>query len=142
MGGVTGSAYDPTDELSKAPGTSVDAGVRIFRNVFNFADAGVGGTQNPLILARLPSGVVYDEARAASDQNISGTNVTIGVVGAAAKYAAAQAGGAANVTVRFNVPVAAQDDDPLTVPTEIIMTPSANWPASGILVTKVFVSKR
>lgn len=142
MGGVSGSAYNTTDLLAKAPGTSVDAAVRSFRNVFNFADSGVGGTTNPITLARLPAGSVFVSARAASDQNLSGTNFTIGTAAAAAKYGASQAGGAANVTVRFNVPAAALDDDPLTTMTEIIMTPSANWPVSGTLVTFVDVTKR
>lgn len=142
MGGLTGSAYDNNDMWQLAPGTSVDAAVRGIRNVFNFADANVGGTTNPLVLARVPRGAVPRAAMIASDQNLSGINISLGITGTAAKYAAAQAGPAANATVRPNFVIAALDNDPLTDMEEIIATPSGNWPASGTMVTWFDYTKR
>jgi len=142
MPGTYGSAYSSTDELVKAPGSSVDSGARVHRNVFNFADTGVGGTTNAVIAARVPRGSTVIAVRMASDQNISGTNFTVGNASAAAKYAAATAGGAADVTKRFDIKTSALDDDPLTAMEEVLITPSANWPAAGRLVAIVETVKR
>lgn len=142
MPGVDGSAYNSTDPLSKASGITVNAKVRTYRNVFNFADAGVGGTTAALTMAKLPRGCLVVGTRYASTENLSGSNQSIGIAGATAKYAAAAAGPAAGATRRADVPVAALDDDPLTTEENVIITPAANWPATGTLVTFVDVVKR
>ncbi len=142
MAGVSGSAYSTTDELAKAPGSSVDAGVRGFRNTFNFADAGVGGTTNPILLARVPRGATVDAIRLSSSVDASGINVIVGKTGSTNKYVTTTAGPAAGVTKRFDIVVARLADDPLTDMEEIIMTPSGNWPATGTLVSLVNVLKR
>lgn len=137
-----GSAYSDTDPLKKAPGTSVNAGARHFRNVFNFADAGVGGTQNPLCVAKLPAGVVPKGFTISSDQNISATNITVGNATTAAKYVTSTAGPAANATKRCDLVIATLAADPSTDTEEVLVTPSANWPAAGTLVVDFIVTKR
>lgn len=142
MPGTDGSAYNSSDPLSKASGITVNAKARLYRNVFNFADAGVGGTTNPLVCARIPRDCVVVGFRYASDQNLSGSNQSAGIAGATGKYMAAGTGPAANATRRSDIPVAALDDDPLTAEETIILTPAAAWPATGKLVTFVEVIKR
>jgi len=142
MAGTDGSAYNLNDPLSKASGITVNAKVRTYRNVFNFADAGVGGTTAPLLCARLPRGCVVVATRYASTENLSGSNQSIGIAGTPAKYAAAAAGPAAGATRRVDVPVAALAGAPLTTEEDVILTPAANWPASGTLVTFIDVIKR
>lgn len=142
MPGVDGSAYNSADPLSKASGITVNAKARIYRNTFNFADAGVGGTTNPLVCARIPRDCVVVGFRYASDQNLSGSNQSAGISGAAAKYMAAGAGPAAGATRRSDVPVAALSAAPLSAEESVILTPAAAWPASGTLVTFVEVIKR
>lgn len=142
MPGVDGSAYNSSDPLSKASGITVNAKVRAYRNVFNFADSGVGGTTNPLVCARIPRDCVVIGFRYASDQNLSGSNQSAGIAGATAKYMAAGAGPAAGATRRADIPVAALDDAPLASEETVILTPAANWPASGTLVTILDVIKR
>lgn len=141
MAGVYGSAYSSTDELHRAPGTVVDAGLRRFRNVFNFADSGVGGTTTPLVAARLREGCALESVKLGSSVNVSGINISVGIAGTAAKYSAAAAGPNATRGERVIVSTAL-DDDALAAPEEVILTPSGNWPASGILVSDVFASKR
>lgn len=141
MSGTYGSAFSSTDPLAKAPGATVDAGDRLHRNVFNFADAGVGGTTNPILLARVREGQFVHSARLSSDVNVSGINVTIGPLSSAAKYVAAAAGPNAT-TVSYAVKSSALDDDPLAAPEDIYATPSGNWPAAGTLVSLLVASKR
>ncbi|WP_225205086.1 hypothetical protein [Novosphingobium huizhouense] len=142
MAGTDGSAYNSADALAKTPGTSVDAGVRRFRNVFNLADAGVGGTTNPLIMAIVPTGSVPMGARATCSVSLAGINLQVGIAGNVAKYATAQAGAAADTIKRFDIKATALAADPLTGAETVILTPSAAWPAAGTLVTDFEISKR
>ncbi len=141
MAGTSGSAFSATDELAKAPGTTVDAANRLHRNVFDFAESGVGGTTNPLIAAKLREGVFLHRARLSSSVNCSAINVSIGITGSTAKYSAAAAGPNATTTTPVIVSTAL-DDNALTAPETVILTPSGNWPATGILVSLIEVSKR
>ena len=78
MATTEGTAYNSSDPLSKASGITVNAKVRTFRNVFNFADPGVGGTTAALTIAKLLRDCVVIATRYASDQNLSGSNQSIG----------------------------------------------------------------
>lgn len=141
MAGVYGSNWSATDPLTNAPGSTHDAPLRTYRNVFNFADSGVGGTTNPLRIARLREGSHLEAVHIQSDQNLSGVNISGGITGDTAKYVAAAAGPNATFQ-RMLVKLAALDDDAIGAMEEIILTPSGNWPASGTLVTWVHASHR
>jgi hypothetical protein len=136
-----GSAYSATDATALAAGSLVDAGLRRHRNVFNFADAGVGGTATPLRLARPSAGTALAMVFLQSDVNASGINLSIGTAGEAAKYSAAAAGPNATRTQPI-IKIGALDDPALASAEEILLTPSGNWPSTGTLVTEVYVSKR
>lgn len=141
MATTLGTAFSATDELAKAPGTVVDAAMRRHRNVFNFADSGVGGTTNPLTAAKLREGVALESVKLTGSVDVSLINVSVGIATSTAKYCAATAG--PNATQK-DIPVksTALDDDALTAPETIILTPSGNWPATGVLISDIFVSKR
>lgn len=141
MAGTYGSAFSSTDELNRAPGTVVDAAVRRHRNVFNFADSGVGGAAAALIAAKLREGVAVQAVELHGSVDVSAINVSVGITGNTAKYVAATAGPNAT-TKRCVVKSTALDDDALAAPETVILTPSGNWPAAGILIVDVFVSKR
>lgn len=141
MPGVYGKALSASDDLHRAPGTTVDAAVRRHRNVFDFAEAGVGGTTTPLVAARLREGVALESIKIGSSVNVSAVNISVGTAANPTKYSAAAAGPNATRSERV-VPTTALDDDALAAPEEVILTPSAAWPSTGILVSDVFVSKR
>lgn len=142
MAKIYGSAFSATDTKKLAPGTVHDAGSRRFRNTFNLADAGVGGTTNTPIVARVREGSAVHACEVSSSANLSAINFTLGIVGDPAKYAAAFAGPAAGATVRVPIKPEVLAADALALPEEIILTPSANLPGAGILVGSVFASKR
>lgn len=142
MPNYSGTNFSTTDPLKPSPGSSVDAGLRVHREVFNTTTHTLSGTVNGAIAAKVREGNTVLKVRMKSDANLSAINFTVGTVAAAAKYAAAQAGGAADVTKEFEIKLSALDDDPLTAPEDIIITPSANWPAGAVVVTMVEVCKR
>lgn len=140
MPDINGTAYSATDPLKRAPGTSVNAGVRRYRNVVNLAVEG-GGTANPILAAKLKEGVSVCAVKIHSDANLSGINFTVGSRTDAAKYAAAQAG--PNVTSKELVmKVAALAADALGAAEDVLFTPSGALPANGMIVVEVFASKR
>lgn len=134
-----GSAFSNADDLKRAPGTTVDAAIRRHRNVFDLAVD--GGTSEALKIAHLREGVVIEGIKMHTGANLSAINFSAGNATAAAKYAAAQAGPNA-VTKELQLTVTSLDDDPLTAPEEVLLTPSGNLPGAGTLVVDVFVSKR
>lgn len=142
MAKIYGSAFSATDPKKLASGTVHDAGSRRFRNTFDLAAAGVGGTVNTPIVARVREGSAVHAASVSSSANLSGINFTLGTVAEPAKYAAAFAGPAAGATVHVQIKPEALAADSLATPEEIILTPSANLPGAGILVASVFASKR
>jgi hypothetical protein len=141
MPGTYGSAYSSTDDLYKAPGATVDAGLRRIRNVFDLANAAITAQTVALLVARLREGMAVQSIEAHTDANISAINLSFGPASSNAKYVAATAGPNAT-TKRFVVKFSALDDDPLTAPEDVLVTPSGNWPAAGTLIVDTFVSKR
>lgn len=141
MSGVYGTAFSGTDELNRAPGTVVDAGLRRHRNVFNFADSGVGGAAAALIAARAREGCALQSIELHASVDVSAINISVGISGSTAKYVAATAG-PNTTTKRCVVKSTALDDDALGAPEELLLTPSGNWPATGILIVDAFYSKR
>ncbi len=142
MPNVTGQNFSTTDPLKPSPGSSVDAGIRVHREVFNTTTHLLSGTVNGAIAARVREGNTVLKVRMKSDANLSAINFTVGNATVLAKYCGAQAGGAADTMKEFEVKINALDDDPLAVPEEIIITPSGNWPAGATVVTFVEVCKR
>ncbi|MFD1034151.1 hypothetical protein ACFQ15_05750 [Sphingomonas hankookensis] len=142
MAKIYGSAFSATDAKKLAPGTVHDAGSRRFRNTFQLGDAGVGGTTNTPIVARVREGSAVHAFELSSSANLSGINFTLGTVTEPAKYCAAFAGPVAGGTVRAPIKPEALAADSLALPEEIILTPSANLPGAGVLVGSVFASKR
>lgn len=139
---IGGQAYNLTDALAQACGTMVNTALRIFTNIFALATAGQGGGgTDPLLAARVREGCVLQYLEIQSDQNLSTINFDIGVEGDTDKYGAAVAG-PNNGVVRVDLPIAAAIQGELATPEDIILTPSANLPSAGHIVTRVFVSKR
>lgn len=125
-----------------ASGAVHDAGVRRFRNTFDFAVNGGGGTVNTPVVARVREGSAVSACEVSSTVNLSAINFTLGTAAEPAKYATAFAGPAAGATVRVPILPAALAADALADPEELILTPSANLPGAGILVVSVFASHR
>lgn len=142
MAKLYGSAFNASDPRKLAPGTVHDAGTRRFRNTFQLADAGVGGTTNTPIVARIRAGSAVHAGELSSSANLSGITFTLGTVADPAKYAAAFAGPAAGATVRMPIKPDMLAADAIKSPEELILTPSANLPGAGVLVASVFASKR
>jgi hypothetical protein len=134
-----GSAFSNADDLKRAPGTTVDAGIRRHRNVFDLSVD--GGTSEALKIGHLREGTVISSIKMHTGANLSAINFSAGNASATAKYAAAQAGPNA-VTKELQLTITALDDDPLTAPEEVLLTPSGNLPSAGTLVVDLFVSKR
>jgi hypothetical protein len=139
---IQGSAFSATDTKKLAPGTTHDAGVRRFRNTFDLAAAGAGGTANTPKVAELREGSALCGCEISSTVSLSGINFTLGTPAEPAKYATAQAGPAAGATVRLNILPAALAADAIERPEDIILTPSGNLPGAGTVVASVFASKR
>lgn len=137
-----GTAFSSTDSTKLAPGTSHDAAIRSFRNDFDFATNGGGGTQNSLKIAALREGMCVRGFRIAASVDCSAINFSVGTLADPTKYAAAAAGPAANAQTTPFLKVAMQKMDPLAVPEDIYLFPSANMPAAGTLVAFVEATKR
>lgn len=136
-----GAQYSADDALKRADGAVVDAGVRVFENVFNCADVALNGVQADLIAAQLPAGCKVRAIKIHASVNLSAINITAGITGTVAKYATSIA--APNATTRELVVVStALDNEPLDAPETLRIFPSTTWPSSGIIITEVFVSKR
>lgn len=129
-----------SDAASVAQGVSHDAGVRRFGNSVDLAIEG-GGGQNTPIVAKLPSGVVPVGCEVSCSTNASAINFTLGTAADPDKYATAFAGPAAGATVKVNI-LPAMLKTILTDAETVILTPSGNLPATGILVASFFASKR
>lgn len=137
-----GAAFDPTTPSKLASGTTHDAAVRRFRNVFNLATNGGGGTQNSLKIAHLREGTALCAVELSSSVSLTGVNFTVGTLANPTKYAVALAGPAAGATVRFPILPAALAADALSAPEEIFLFPSANTPGAGTVVAQGFASHR
>lgn len=142
MAKIYGNAFSGSDRRKLAPGAVHDAGVRRYRNVFNLADAGVGGTTNTPLVAKLREGTALAACELTSNVNLAGVNFTLGTEAEPAKYATAFAGPGAGATVRVSILPAALAADALATPEEIILTPSAALPAAGTVVASVMASHR
>lgn len=129
-----------SDARDMAEGTIHDAGVRRFGNSVDLAVEGAS-SQNTLIVGKLPSGVVVSGAEVSCTTNASAINYTLGTVADPDKYATAFAGPAAGATVRVPI-LPAMLQTLLEEPETVILTPSGNQPATGILVASIFASKR
>ncbi len=140
MAKIYGKAFS-ADRAKYASGTSHDAAVRRHRNTVSLATEG-GGTQNTLIIGKVREGNCVEAVSLASDVNLSGINFTVGVEGNPTKYAIAQAGPAAGATVRFQIVPAQLGADALATPDEVLLFPSANLPAAGLMVASVLASHR
>lgn len=137
-----GKAFSGTDSRKLAPGTSHDAGTRRFRNNFDFAVDGGGGTTNSLKIAALREGVCIEHLRLASDVNCAAINFTLGTLADPAKYAVAFAGPAAGLTVNPPLKPSCLAMEPLAKAEDIYLFPSANMPGVGLLTASLSASKR
>lgn len=135
--------WNPNTPNAKAKGTVHDAAVRAYEKVFNLATDGdaAGGTANVLHCGRVREGSKPMFFTIASTANLSALTFKIGTPADDDKYGTGIAG--PNVaTVLAHALAAAQDDDALTAPEDIIVTPSGNLPASGTITVRTFASHR
>lgn len=139
MANIYGNQFG-SDRAKLAQGASHDAAVRRHSNSVDLAVEG-GGTADTLIAARLREGCSVCAIDISCTTNASGITFGVGTAAAATKYGAAVTGPAAGATVRVAIPVAVLDDI-LTANEEIILTPSGNLPATGILVASVYASHK
>jgi hypothetical protein len=131
---VYGKQFSSSDMLKKAAGTSHDAAERSFRNEFDFAVDGGGGTVNTPKIAHVREGSCINGFRIASNVSLAAINFTIGTIADPAKYCAAFAGPAADAQVAPTMKIAMQAMDPLAKSEEIFLFPSAAMPAAGLMV--------
>ncbi|GGO95027.1 hypothetical protein [Stakelama pacifica] len=141
MGIQYGTSYSSTDDSKLAPGTKVDAGVRRFHNDFSLATQG-GGTQDTPLVARIREGCAVCAFELSSSVDLSGLTFKLGIATDDDKYAVAFAGPAAGKTVRAPIVPAMLAAGALEQREDIILTPSANMPAAGVVCTELFASKR
>lgn len=141
MPDIYGTNYSASDVLKRTPGARVDAGERSFENWVNLATEG-GGTTNPFIVATAREGCKLVGIEVTGSVSLAGVNISAGIAGSTAKYAASVAGPAADVQLRMNIKASALDDDELAAPETLILTPSANWPATGTLYARAIYTKR
>lgn len=126
-----GSQFSATDQLKKANGTSHNSPAKIFKN--KFALETDGGTAEPLVIAKVGPGHVFDELKIETDANLAAINFTVGTAAAPAKYKAAIAG--PNATTLVLQPLLALTLEASTEAEEIILTPSAALPGAGTIRT-------
>ena len=139
---VYGKAFSGTDKGKLAPGTSHDAATRGYRNTFELAVNGGGGTASALLFAKVREGSNVHGFDVTSDVNLSGINFTIGTDAEPAKYCAAFAGPAANATVRPQVKIGPLMADALTRLEEIKLFPNVALPAAGNIVARATATHR
>lgn len=140
MPNVYGDGYDPADLDNKADGRKFNAGRRSHQVKVDLA-AGAGGTTNP-IGVYIREGNKVCGAEISASVSLAGFNVSVGIAGTTAKYSAAATGPIANVNQRKDILVSALDDEALAAPEIVLFTPSANWPATGIVIVDVMTTKR
>lgn len=135
--------WNPNTPNAKAAGKTHDAAVRLFEKMFNLAtdsDA-AGGTSNVLHVGRVREGSKVLFFTINSSANLSGITFNIGTAAVPAKYATGVTGPNA-ATVLAHALASAQDDEPLTAPEDIILTPSGALAASGTITVRTFASHR
>lgn len=142
MANVYGDGYDPADPAgSRYDGRKFAAGRRSHQVMVDLAADGAGGTTNPLAVY-IREGNKVCGAEISASVSLAAVNVSVGIAGTTAKYSAAAAGPAANVNQRKDILVSALDDAALSAPETVLFTPSANWPATGIVIVDVITTKR
>lgn len=126
-----GSQFSATDALKKANGTSHNSPQKVFKN--KFALATEGGTAEPLKIASIGPGHVFDELKIETDANLSGVTFTVGTPDDPDKYKTATAG--PNATTVVWQPLLALTLDATTGAEDIILTPSGAIPGAGTIRT-------
>lgn len=134
-------------------GTSYATGARPEGNIHNsgsatyrndFALATEGGGTDALLLAKVREGNTLSAVTMQADGNLSATNFTLSALfadGTTETLSAAQAGpNATKKELVFNIATAKRV--PFTQPADILLTPSANLPSTGSIVTNVVTQKR
>lgn len=131
--------YASTSLTHLVDGKRFNAGLRIFDNSFDLSADG-GGT-DPFVLGKVREGNKPQQVLIRSDQNLSAINFTVGTAADPDAYGTAQAG--PNATKKeLLLTLAADAGDALSSAETIILTPSANMPGAGTLVTKLITSKQ
>jgi hypothetical protein len=124
--------------LGVAMGSSHNAAMRGYKN--KFALATEGGTTEPLQVATLGAGCVFDSIRIETDANLSTMNFLIGTPADPDKYGTAVAG--PNAVPQTRYPLIALPLDAIAEGETIILTPSANIPSVGSIRTTVMATHR
>lgn len=137
-----GTNYSGTDPLKLAPGTEVDAAVRLFRNFFDLAlwttDTDIG---DKLMIGHPKEGSVFDAFVINSSANLSGATFQLGTLDDPDKYLTTFTGPNAT-TIRIEVP-ASTGRDALAKAEDIYLTVAgADLPHTGVVTTKLFMSHR
>lgn len=133
-----GSAFSATDTLARAPGSSQNAQVTAFANVFDLAVD--GGTSEALKCATLPPGFVPLRMTIDSGANLSGINFKLGTPTDDDAYLAAVAG--PNATVQERHILLALGVTPLDEAVDALLTPSGNLPGAGTIRVVIYGTQR
>lgn len=122
-----------------APGTSVNAAVRVHREVFNLANLASG---DDAVLAKPRNGDVVLGHKITGSVDLSGMTFKIGTAADDDHYMTAVAGPATPGVPKEVGLASGIDDDPLTEATEILARLGGTLPGAGIIVVQTFVSHR
>jgi len=124
-------------------GAVVNAGVRMYRKVFNFATDADGNAANTDLLhaVRIPAGGLLTGLKVSASADLSATDITVGSKASAARFVASTA--LPNATTKeLTIKHAELIGAPLTDALDLFITPSANWPTVGTLVVLAEISHR
>lgn len=127
------------DGQGRAPGTSVNAAIRVYREVFNLANV---VTTDDLVLAKPRNGDVLLGWKITGSVDLSGMTMSIGNEASAVVYMTANAGPATPGIPKEVGLASAIDDGPLPEAIEILGRLGGTVPAAGILVVQTLVSHR
>lgn len=135
--------FNPTTANTLANGAVVNATMRNYRKVFNFAtdvDGNVANT-DPLHIARIPAGGELVRILVSASGDLSATNIIVGTKASTARFVASTA--APNATTKELVIKHAElISAPAATDIDVFIVPSANWPVTGTLVSFVTICKR
>lgn len=126
-------------EQSRGPGTSMNAAMRVYREVFSLADL---LTADTIVLSKPRNGDVILGFKITGSVDISAMNIAIGDAVTPNYYMTAVAGPAVPGVPKEVGLAAAIDDVPLANSKEIIGTLTGTVPGAGILVVQTIVSHR
>ncbi len=122
-----------------APGSSVNAGVRVHREIFDIAAADAADV---LVISKPRGGDVILGFKITGSVDLSAMTVKIGTAADDDYYMTSTAGPATAGVPKEVGLTAGIDDDPLAEATEILMTLGGTVPAAGVLVVQTIVSHR